>query len=233
MPAGRRLELIIFDCDGVLVDSEPIAISVLVDALAAQGIAVTADEAYRDYLGRSLTTVSASLLASHGQPLEDATLLAMRENLYAAYRQRLNANPGLPAILDQLDLPICVASSSHAERIHLSLEVTGLLPWFEGRVFSAGEVANGKPEPDLFLHTAAAMGVAPAHCLVIEDSPVGIEAARRAGMAVFAYTGGSHIAPASLLPAITALAPDAIFADMHALPDLVRSPRTEKRAFEG
>ncbi len=229
----RRFDLIIFDCDGVLVDSEPIAIAVLVEALAAQGITVTPEDAYRDYLGRSLATVSAALLASHGQQLHDATRIAMSRNLYAAYRRELRPSPGLPAILDRLPLPFCVASSSHAERIRVSLDITGLLPWFEGRLFSAGEVANGKPEPDLFLHAAAAMGVAPQRCVVIEDSPTGIEAARRAGMAVFAYVGGSHVGLAGLLPIITALAPDAIFDDLHALPDLVRSPRTEKKAFEG
>lgn len=226
-------ELIIFDCDGVLIDSEPIAVRILVETLAEQGIVVSDEDAYRRYLGRSLETISASLLDSHGRALAEAALGSMRTNLYAAYREELRASPGIPDIFARLRSPFCCASSSHTERIRVGLASAGLLPWFEGRMFSASDVPNGKPEPDLFLHAATELGVPPQRCLVVEDSPAGIEAARRAGMTVFAYVGGSHIVPGGLLPAIRALGPDAIFDDMHALPDLVRSPRTEKRAVEG
>jgi HAD superfamily hydrolase (TIGR01509 family) len=224
------IELIIFDCDGVLVDSEPLAMRVLVAAIAAQGIAVTPQTAYRDYLGRSLSSISSSLAQSHGMPLSPAALEAMRGELYALYRRELRCNPGLPAMLDLLDTPFCVASSSSVERIRLSLELTGLLPWFERNLYSASMVEHGKPAPDLFLHAAQAMHVDPRRCLVIEDSPAGITAAQSAGMTVFAYIGGSHVAPARLRSVIEALQPDAIFDDMHALPDLVRSQRTEKKA---
>lgn len=224
------IDLIIFDCDGVLVDSEPLAMRVLVAAIAAQGIIVTPEAAYRDFLGRSLASISTSLIDSHGAPLGPAALASMRGDLYALYRQELRPSPGLPAILDQLKIPFCVASSSELERIRLSLELTGLLPWFEPNIFSASMVENGKPAPDLFLHAARQMGVAPANCLVIEDSPAGIMAARNAGMAVFGYTGGSHVAPAGLRAAIAALNPDAVFDDMHALPDRLSSLRTEKKA---
>ena len=228
---GRRpVDLIIFDCDGVLVDSEPLAIRVLVSALAAQGIAVTQQAAFRDYLGRSLASISASLIDSHGVPLGPAALQAMRGDLYALYRDELRPSPGLPDILDKLDIPFCVASSSTLERIRLSLDLTGLLPWFEGKIFSASMVEHGKPEPDLFLHAAQAMGVSPSNCLVIEDSPAGIVAARRAGMAVFSYVGASHMAPSGLRTTIENLQPDLVFDDMQDLPDRVSSFRTEKKA---
>lgn len=227
---SRAIDLIIFDCDGVLVDSEPLAMQVLIAAIARQGAAITPAMAYRDYLGRSLSSISASLLDSHGMPLGEAALASMRQDLYALYRQQLRANPGLPGILDQLEIPFCVASSSQPERIRISLELTGMLAAFEPNIFSATMVQNGKPAPDLFLHAARAMGVSPARCLVIEDSPAGIAAARSADMKVFGYLGGSHIAPAGLAATIATMQPDRIFDDMHSLPDLVRSLRTEKRA---
>jgi HAD superfamily hydrolase (TIGR01509 family) len=225
-----NIDLIIFDCDGVLVDSEPLAMRVLIAAIAAQGIAITPDAAYRDFLGRSLASISASLLDSHGAPLGPAALASMRSDLYALYRGELRPSPGLPEILGQLAIPFCVASSSELERIRLSLDLTGLLPWFEPNIFSASMVENGKPAPDLFLHAARQMGVHPSRCLVIEDSPAGIVAARNAGMAVFGYTGGSHIAPSGLASAIVALGPDAIFDNMHALPDRLSLLRTDKKA---
>lgn len=224
------IDLIIFDCDGVLVDSEPLAMQVLIAAIGAQGPAITPTMAYRDYLGRSLSSISASLLDSHGMPLGQAALTSMRNDLYALYRRELRASPGLPEILGQLKIPFCVASSSQPERIRISLELTGMLDAFEPNIFSATMVQNGKPAPDLFLHAARSMGVAPANCLVIEDSPAGITAARTAGMAVFGYLGGSHIVPAGLADTIAALRPDRIFNDMHTLPDLVFSLGTEKKA---
>lgn len=228
--AEAEIDLIIFDCDGVLVDSEPLAMRVLLKTLAAQGIDIAPKAAFRDYLGRSLASISESLVESHGVPLETAGLTAMRADLYALYRRELKPTSGILDALSQLDCPICVASSSQPERIRLSLELTGLLPSFEPNIFSASMVENGKPAPDLFLHAAQAMRTDPARCLVIEDSPAGIKAAQGAGMAVFAYLGGSHIALSGLRPTIEALSPDRIFDDMHALPDLVRSLRTEKKA---
>ncbi|WP_354059720.1 HAD family hydrolase [Devosia sp. 2618] len=217
------INLIIFDCDGVLVDSEPLAMRVLITAIAAQGIEITPEIAFRDYLGRSLASVSASLTNSHGVPLGATTLAAMRSELYALYRKELRASPGLPDVLGHLTTPFCVASSSSPERIILSLELTGLLPWFEHNIYSASMVEHGKPAPDLFLHAAAAMRTDPQNCLVIEDSPAGITAARRAGMHVLGYLGGSHVEPGGLRPIVEGLHPDAIFDDMNALPDLVGS----------
>jgi FGGY-family pentulose kinase/HAD superfamily hydrolase (TIGR01509 family) len=215
--ADQPVKLVIFDCDGVLVDSEPLAMRILLRVIESQGITIAPDEAFRNYLGRSLASISDSLLDSHGMPLGEAALASMRHDLYALYRDELRASPWIAEVLDRLDVPFCVASSSGVERITLSLELTGLLPRFGDRIYSASMVERGKPAPDLFLHTAAAMGVAPEHCLVIEDSPAGIAAARAAGMRVFAYLGGSHIEPSGLAAQIAALEPDARVDDLRAL----------------
>ena len=217
------VDLIIFDCDGVLVDSEPLAMRTLIAAIGDQGIEITPEYAYRNYLGRSVESISTSLFDTHGEPLELAAIQAMRTRLYDLYRTDLHASPGLPQILQTLPAPFCVASSSSLERIRLSLELTGLLPNFTDHIFSASMVENGKPAPDLFLHAAHAMGVQSARCLVIEDSPAGIKAARAAGMTVFAYLGGSHAIPGGLAAQTQELNPDAIFHDMHALPNLLGS----------
>ncbi len=215
------VELIIFDCDGVLVDSEPLAMRVLLQIIAEAGIEIERGLAFRSFLGRSLASISESLNQSHGSPLSDASLATMRERLYALYRRELKPTAWLKDVLDGLHLPFCVASSSQLERIRLSLALTGLLPLFEPNIFSASMVENGKPAPDLFLHAAREMGVAPENCLVIEDSPAGIMAARAAGMRVFAYVGGGHIAESGLRADIETLAPDAIMEDMRALPGLL------------
>lgn len=215
------IKLVIFDCDGVLVDSEPLAMRVLLGLLGEQGIEIERGDAFRSFLGRSLASISDSLLATHGTRLSDTSLSGMRDRLYSLYRTDLKPTGWIAEVLAGLELPFCVASSSQVERIRLSLELTGLLPRFEGKIYSASMVPNGKPAPDLFLHAAAEMGVAPENCLVIEDSTAGIMAARAAGMRVFAYTGGGHFAESGLHGDVEALAPDAIMEDMRALPGLL------------
>lgn len=222
------IELVIFDCDGVLVDSEPLAMRVLLELIAEQGIDVSREVAFRDYLGRSLSSISASLNQSHGAHLSEATVAGMRDRLFALYRRELKPTGWIGDVLEGLDLPFCVASSSQPERIRLSLELTGLLPRFEGHIYSASMVENGKPAPDLFLHAARQMGVRPENCLVIEDSPAGIMAARAAGMRVFAYLGGGHVADAGLRQQVAALAPDAKMDDMRALPGLLELQRARQ-----
>lgn len=215
------VQLIIFDCDGVLVDSEPLAMRVLLGTLASEGVEIDPASGFRDFLGRSLGSVTAQLDAEHGLRLTPQALERMRVELYETFRRELRPSPWVAETLDALSVPYCVASSSQPERIRLSLEVAGLIDRFEPAIFSASMVARGKPDPDLFLHAAAAMGVTPENCLVIEDSPAGIAAAKSAGMRVFAYAGGSHVGPGNLRPEIDALAPDAVFDDMRALPGLV------------
>lgn len=217
------IKLVIFDCDGVLVDSEPLAMAVLLNTLTEQGLVLSEDEAYGKFLGRSLATSRQILAEQYELNLDETTIGKMRDKLFAVYDEKLIASNGMFNMLDELPeaLQICVASSSQPDRIRHSLDVTGLLEAFKHNIFSASEVKNGKPAPDLFLHAAKSCGVGPEHCLVIEDSPAGIAAAKAAGMRVFAYTGGSHIGPAGLLDTIKAAKPDAIFEHMHQLASLV------------
>lgn len=221
MTAPSPIRLIIFDCDGVLIDSEPLAMRVLLRALATAGLDVTAESGFRNFLGRSFSAISESLDDLHGLRLDGAAIEAMRDDLFATYRAELKPMAGLVETLPRLGVPFCVASSSEMRRIETSLEITGLTERFGTRLFSASMVERGKPAPDLFLHAAREMGVPPEQCLVVEDSPAGIIAAKKAGMRVFAFTGGSHIEPAGLAAQIGALRPDAVLDDMRDLPRLL------------
>ena len=225
-----QLRLVIFDCDGVLVDSEPLAIRVLVDGLAAVGHGMDPASAAERFLGRSLATVQAILREELGFELPAAHLDRMRRNLFELFRRELKPMPGVFEALDKLTVPYCVASSSLPDRVRLALEVTGLLPRFEPRLYSAVMVAKGKPAPDLFLHAAADMEVSPEACLVIEDSAPGIEAAHKAGMRVFAFLGGSHARRPAYREWLAASAPELLFDDLRDLPRLVE---TRNRAARG
>jgi HAD superfamily hydrolase (TIGR01509 family) len=145
----------------------------------------------------------------------------LRDRLHERFRAELKPVPGIVETLEKLPAPRCVASSSRPERLRLVLGLTGLLSFFDGHIFSATMVKNGKPAPDLFLHAAREMGVLPERCLVIEDSPAGVEAAKAAGMRVFGFIGGAHAARYDLASALAALAPDVIFDDMLRLPELL------------
>ncbi|WP_413205893.1 HAD family hydrolase [Rhodospirillum sp. A1_3_36] len=221
-PAARRaIDLLLFDCDGVLVDSEPIAARVLLESVAERGVAIDPGEANDRFLGRSMAAITGILRDDYGCTFGEEGLAAMRERLFTAFRADLKPTPGVVGALERLTVPHCVASSSQVERIRLALSVTGLLPHFEGRIFSATMVRNGKPAPDLFLYAAAEMGVPAERCLVIEDSPAGVTAAHRAGMRVFGYWGGSHASNARHREALEAVAPFATFNNMDDLIDLV------------
>ncbi len=215
------IRLVIFDCDGVLVDSEPLAMRVLLEGLAEVGYVIDEALAYERFLGRSLASMQAVLRDELGFELSQDRLERMRLQLFEAYRRELTPIPGIVATLDRLAIPRCVASSSQTERLRFSLEVTGLLSRFVPHLFSATMVARGKPAPDLFLHAAERMAVTPEACLVIEDSAAGIEAAQRAGMRVFAFVGGSHARAAAYRAKLEALAPDLIFDEISRLPELV------------
>ena len=213
-------DLVIFDCDGVLVDSEPIALRLLLETLANAGLELDPDDAHARFLGKSLATTREILAEDFGVTLSDAALGEMRRRLYAAFRAELQPIPHIAQTLDALPCPFCVASSSQPERIELSLGVTGLWPRFAGRAFSATMVPRGKPAPDLFLYAAGTLGYTPRACLVVEDSPAGVMAARSAGMRVVAYTGGSHATSDHHRAGIADLEPDAIIDDMRVLPEL-------------
>jgi HAD superfamily hydrolase (TIGR01509 family) len=225
--AAKTTELVIFDCDGVLVDSEPISIAVLVEALAAAGVTMSEEEAHVRFLGRSLKSMSEILHDDYGLAIDAAFLDAMRKVLYERFRAELRAVEGVAETVDALGIAHCVASSSQPERIRLSLTVTGLLSRFEPTIFSASMVARGKPAPDLFLHASAAMGVAPEYCVVVEDSPAGIAAGKAAGMRVVAFTGGSHAKTPGHRETLLRLEPDALFDDMRELLQFVRDEKAD------
>jgi len=222
----RPPALVIFDCDGVLVDSEPISIAVLTAIIREAGGDVAEEIAYRRFLGMSMSSIGGILSEEYGFVFGDEHVEAMRVAVYERFRTELKPVTGVRgalATLDALGCRRCVASSSSLERIRLSLELTGLLDLLEPNLYSAAMVQKGKPAPDLFLRAAQEQGVAPGDCVVVEDSPPGVEAAKRAGMRVFAFTGGSHAERAGLAEKLAALSPDLIFDDMAALPGLIRA----------
>ncbi|GAB1362359.1 HAD family hydrolase [Rhodobacter sp.] len=192
MPA-LPFQLIIFDCDGVLIDSEIISARMLIAALADRGVMIDLPYVSRHFLGRSYPVVMQTIRQDFGLDLPPAFEEDYRERLLEGFRQGLKIIPHVREVLDGLAVPWCVATSSSPRRAQMSLSLVGLWPLLQGRIFTASEVARGKPAPDLFLHTAARMGAAPGATLVIEDSLTGIEAARAAGMTVWRFTGGSHM----------------------------------------
>ena len=228
--AAAGIDLVIFDCDGVLVDSEALSMAALVDLLAAAGMPVEPGFAYENFLGRSMKAVREILSGTLGLALSEAQLIALRVDLMRRFRDELKPVAGVAEMLPRLKVPYCVASSSAPARIRYALEVTGLLPLLDPHLFSASMVAQGKPAPDLFLHAAREMGAAPGNCLVVEDSPVGIEAARAAGMRVFAFAGGAHAAGANLAARLALTGADFIFADMLQLPRLIAALGAKEEA---
>jgi len=186
-PGGARFDLVIFDNDGVLVDSEPHANRILSEILVAAGCPMTREECVAEFLGTSLATVRQRVEARLGRALPLDFESEYHARLFEAFATQLTAIPGVVDALDRIALPTCVASSGTHERIRLALTVTGLFARFVGRIFSAQDVNRGKPAPDLFLHVARSLGVEPTRCAVIEDSPLGVEAANAAGMTAFGF----------------------------------------------
>jgi HAD superfamily hydrolase (TIGR01509 family) len=193
---GATLErgLVIFDCDGVLVDSEPISIRCTAAALNRFGYPIDEDGVFDNFLGGSTASMVKTVEESLGRTLAPEALDDLRREILAAFDVELTAIPGVAEAVDGLDRPFCVASSSIPERIRHSLRLTGLLPLFEPAIFSATMVVHGKPAPDLFLLAAKRLGAAPSECVVVEDSIHGAAAGQAAGMVVLGFTGGSHIA---------------------------------------
>jgi HAD superfamily hydrolase (TIGR01509 family) len=184
--------LIIFDCDGVLIDSEVIFGRVLGECLIAADFPVTMDEAMALGLGKNNITLAAEVEAQFGRPLPDGFFDGMRARVDAVFARELRPIAGIEELLATLSPPRCVASNSRLERVRQALLLTRLLPHFEPHVFSASQVARGKPAPDLLLFAAEQFGAPPGDCVVVEDSTPGIEAAVAAGMPVVGFCGGSH-----------------------------------------
>jgi len=188
----RAMDLLIFDCDGVLIDSEPIAIRADVACFAEHGFAVSAAQIRERYVGTSVTSMLADVEARHGRRLPDDFAETLRRRIAATFETELEAMPGIVDLLDALQPRSCVASSSAPERLRHALALVGLLARFDPHVFSATQVARGKPAPDLFLFAARQMDVAPHRCVVIEDSLAGVAAAKAAGMVAIGFCGGGH-----------------------------------------
>lgn len=186
-------DLVIFDCDGVVVDSELISASMLIAALRPYGVDMSLDFVRDHFLGRSYPTVLAEVRAHWGADLPESFEAEYRERLLAAFDRDLKPMPGIEDVLRRMACPYCLATSSSPARVHRTLQATGLSRWFDGRVFTASQVSRGKPEPDLFLLAADRMEAVPARCLVIEDSLPGVSAGHAAGMQVWRFTGGGHL----------------------------------------
>ncbi|MGW2330746.1 HAD family hydrolase [Streptomyces sp. NPDC001700] len=196
-----RYDMVIFDNDGVLVDSEPISNRLLAGYLTELGHPTSYEDSLRDYMGSAMHRIHDLVLERTGQRLPADFDTTFHSRVFAAFRQELEPVAGIAATLSGLradGIPYCVASSGSHERIRVALRKTGLYDFFgEDRIFSSEDVGRGKPAPDLFLHAAKNMGVTPEQCAVVEDSPLGVRAAVAAGMDAYGYTA---MTPADRLP---------------------------------
>jgi HAD superfamily hydrolase (TIGR01509 family) len=207
------ISLVIFDCDGVLIDSEIISATALVEELAHHGIGIELSHVLEHFIGHPYAVVAGKIAAIAGAPLPAAFENTYRARLARRFESDLRPIPGVLNVLDHLAVPYCAATSSNSERAHHSLRAAGLAERFGERVFTVSMVERPKPAPDLFLHAAAAINVDPNHCLVIEDSDLGIAAAQAAGMIAWQFTGGSHYAACHRKP-VPEIKPDRSFHDM-------------------
>jgi len=185
--------LVIFDCDGVLVDSEPLLINVRLEMLGELGIAMDRREVVDRFVGTPHSVFAEAIEERLGRPLPPTWAVEYQARCQRAFEQHLAPVAGVVDALDHLDVPTCVASSGSHAKMTMTLGLTGLLPRFAGRIFSGDDVAHGKPAPDLFLFAASSLNTAPESCVVVEDSAAGVTAGLAAGMRVVAY--GSGVTP--------------------------------------
>jgi HAD superfamily hydrolase (TIGR01509 family) len=213
------IELVIFDCDGVLVDTEPIACRVTAQVLTGLGWPLSEADVIERFVGRSRASIGVDMQAHLGEQRFIEADRQIQQLYWEAVDAELAPIDGIVDVLAELTLSRCVASSGTQDKMRKTLGRTGLYPFFEGRIFSATEVEHGKPAPDLFLHAAKQLGVRPERCVVVEDSRPGVQAARAAGMRSFGYAGG--VTPAEWL-----VGPDTVvFHDMRELPKLLAAAR--------
>lgn len=184
-----KYKCIIFDCDGVLVDSEELSIQILVDIGNAYGANISLAYALKNFAGTSIEHCRQYIESQAGQKLPDDFTDQFRQKSYQAFDEHLQPIKGVHALLDALKLPYCVASSGPLDKIKRNLAIVGLSNKFTGRMYSSYEISSWKPEPDIFLYAAKQMGFKPPECVVIEDSLAGVQAARAGGFDVYAYVG--------------------------------------------
>ncbi len=200
MMSAPAFDLVIFDCDGVLVDSEMLSAQVLMGQLDELGIGLTVEQFRSEFLGRSFASAAAQLKTRTGRDLPDNFAPNYFMRLNALFATDLKPMPGVKDVLKSLKVQHCVASGSIPPRLDFSLKVCGLDTHFGSRVYSAAVVKNAKPAPDLFQHAAVAHGVSASRCLVLEDSEMGVRAAHAAGMEVWHFAGGAHVKAGQILP---------------------------------
>ena len=184
-----QFELLILDCDGVVVDSEPITMRVLTDMLNELGVSIAAEEAAHRFTGHTFVRTLELIAELLGAPLPRDFVPNYRDRTFAAMEAELKPVRGIESALDRIAIPYCIASNGPHVKMRKTLSITSLLSRFEGRMFSSADVAHGKPFPDIFLFAARHFAVPPAACLVIEDSTSGIAAALAAGMVAYGYCG--------------------------------------------
>jgi len=206
-------DLIIFDCDGVLVDSELLSCRCLSEVLAEFGFVLSEEQALELFLGRSTKAIEQHY-RDLGQVVPDGFLPRLKSRVLETFAASLEPIPGVGAVISKLTTPFCVASSSDIDRVSLSLDVTGLRAHFGARLYTAQMVRHGKPAPDLFLHAAAQMGAEPPRALVIEDSVSGVQAGKAAGMTVWGFVGGSHYRARDGRAILSAAGADRVFSRM-------------------
>ena len=206
-------ELVIFDCDGVLVDSDRISLRIQAERISALGLEMTYEDCVREFLGLGMEATLGILAERLGRPVPEGWEVELDAAVREGFRRELQPVPGVVEALEEIELPTCVASSGSHEKMRFTLGLTGLWDRFDGRIFSADEVQRGKPSPDLFLHAAARMSTPPERCIVIEDSPFGVAGAKAAGMAALGF--------AAATPPPRLAAADAVFTTMADLPGLV------------
>jgi len=187
--------LVIFDCDGVLVDSEPISNRVFCDMLNDLGLSVTLDEMYEHFVGLSMPQCMERVTAMLGCPPPEGFEASVQQRTEEELRAHVQPVEGVREVLNALHLSFCVASGGAHSKIRTTLGATGLLGLFGDRIFSAEDVKRPKPAPDLFLHAASTLGYLPARCLVVEDTPTGVRAGVAAGMRVFGFGARSRVTP--------------------------------------
>ncbi|MEM7044585.1 MAG: HAD family hydrolase [Pseudomonadota bacterium] len=221
-PPGQQVNLVIFDCDGVLIDSEVISTRSTVAALAEIGFEIAETEVAKRFVGRSYTSMRKEIEAGWGKPLPNDFEAEVERRTLEEMKASLQPVDGIREALSRLDLPRCVASSSSVDWITSGLTKTGLLDYFAPHLFSASMVENGKPAPDIFLHAAERMAVIPANAVVVEDSIPGVQAGVAAGASVIGFTGGSHISDkAAHGERLKAEGASLIIEEMRRLPEIV------------
>jgi HAD superfamily hydrolase (TIGR01509 family) len=213
-------ELVIFDCDGVLVDSDRISLRIQAERISALGLEMSYEDCVRDFLGLGMKATLQIVAERLGRPVPEGWEAELDVAVREGFRRELEPVPGVVEALAEIELPTCVASSGSHDKMRFTLGLTELWDCFAGRIFSADEVQRGKPAPDLFLHAASRMSTRPERCIVVEDSPFGVAGAKAAGMSALGFAA----TPTARLDGA-----DTVFTSMADLPGLIAKAAERQR----